>query len=215
MTRRGISLLGGVRGSGRRRRVCNRAVAAQLIYSILATAPGGCCSDVARRLLRRRASAEELFRAIRGLRPWMNSKREEEKRSHGARGGRNHYIITSCSAPSTTTAGLCCAGTSCGLATAFAAFGKVRPRTGLEGCVDSTACRAGTVMVTTPHDAQRVGAGESRPGRRFDSRPVISSSRPGGQDQTAPMRTQVRGFLFLHMQPNLAARCGTRCRRHT
>jgi hypothetical protein len=81
--------------------------------------------------------------------------------------------------------------------------------------VDSTARRAGTVMVATPHDAQRVDVGESRPGQRLKSRPVISSSRPGGQDQTAPMRTQVRGFLFLHMQPNLAAWCGTRYRRHT
>jgi hypothetical protein len=78
-----------------------------------------------------RADAEELSRAIRALRPWMSSKREEEKRSYGARGGRNHYIITSCTTMvmlhrRLLSAGLCCAGASCGLATAFAAFGKVR-----------------------------------------------------------------------------------------
>jgi hypothetical protein len=64
MTRRRSSLLGGVaavRGSGRRRMVCNSAVAAQLIYSIIATAPGGCYSIVARRPLRQGARMQRSF----------------------------------------------------------------------------------------------------------------------------------------------------------
>jgi hypothetical protein len=79
-------------------------------------------------------------------------------------------------------------------------FGKVRPRTVLAACVDALRAEL-AVVVAAPHDEQRADADESRPGQRFNSRPVISSSRPGCQGQSVPMRTQVRVSCFCICSP--------------